>query len=378
MKIEQSTWNPGDGWSPAGDAAALPPPQLVLVFGGREALSDPAPLRSLRERYPSALQVGCSTAGEIRDVNVLDDTIVSTAVHFEHTTLRMAAEPLGEPDGCAALGRRLARRLVAPGLVHVFVLSDGLHVNGSQLVAGFNDELPDGVALTGGLSGDGARFERTLTIADDEPAPGRVVALGLYGPRLRVGFGSQGGWDQFGPGRTITRSSGNVLYELDGEPALEVYRKYLGEHAAELPGSALRFPLSLLGDGESDPVVRTVLGIDADSNSMTFAGDVPQGAEARLMMANFERLIDGAGSAADAASASLRDPAELAILISCVGRKLVLGQRIEEEVEGARAVLGGRPVLAGFYSYGEISPLAPNARCRLQNQTMTITTFREE
>lgn len=377
MKTWQETWSAADGWSAADDSPTPAGADLVLVFGSRQALVHPSALAELRERHPGARVMGCSTAGEIRDVSVLDDSIVATGVSFEHTSLRLLSEPIAGPGECAELGRRLARQLVAPDLAHVFVLSDGVHVNGSQLVAGFNELLPSDVALTGGLSGDADRFECTLTIADDAPAADRVVALGLYGSRLRVGFGSQGGWDQFGPARIVTRSSGNVLYELDGEPALEVYRKYLGAHAAELPGSALRFPLSVLGNGDGDPVVRTVLGIDPAANTMTFAGDVPQGSEARLMMANFERLVDGASAAAEAASASLREPADLAILISCVGRKLVLGQRIEEEIESARAMLGSRPVMTGFYSYGEISPLSPFAPCRLQNQTMTITTFRE-
>lgn len=377
MIVHQQHWSAGDGWSPAGAAHGLRDAGLVLVFGGRQALGRDGALDELRRRHPGARIVGCSTAGEIAGELVLDDTIVATAVRFEHTAVRAVADSIGAHAGSRPLGQSLARTLVGPELAHVFVLSDGLEVNGTELVLGFNDVLPDSVALTGGLSGDGARFERTLTVRDDEVTVGRVVAVGFYGSRLRVGFGSQGGWDQFGPSRTITRSSGNVLYELDGEPALAVYRKYLGPHAAELPGSALRFPLSLGGDASGEEVVRTVLAIDQAENSMTFAGDMPLGAQARLMMANFERLIDGAGAAATASRASLREPAELAVLISCVGRKIVLGQRIEEEVEGVRAVLGPDPVMTGFYSYGEISPFSPVSRCRLQNQTMTITTLRE-
>lgn len=124
--------------------------------------------------------------------------------------------------------------------------------------------------------------------------------------------------------------------------------------------------------------MRTILGIDREQQSLTFAGDVPEGSYSRLMKANFDRLIDGAVGAAETGHRAIGSaPAELVLLISCVGRKLVLKQRIEEEVEGAREVLGPDAVFAGFYSYGEISPFTPGAKCELHNQTMTITTFSE-
>ena len=111
---------------------------------------------------------------------------------------------------------------------------------------------------------------------------------------------------------------------------------------------------------------------------MTFAGDIPEGSYARLMKANFDRLIDGAAEAAKMSLDILGSfKPELVILISCVGRKLILKQRIEEEIEGVRDVLGNDACYTGFYSYGEISPSAGGAKCELHNQTMTITAFAE-
>jgi hypothetical protein len=201
----------------------------------------------------------------------------------------------------------------------------------------------------------------------------------LYGSRLKVGFGSLGGWDSFGPERVVTRSKANVLYELDGRSALGLYRQYLGEQANGLPATGLLFPLSIRTRADETPVVRTILSIDEEAQSLTFAGDIPEGAYARLMNANFDRLIAGAAGAARTSYQAIGSTAPgLAILISCVGRKLVLKQRIEEEVEAVRKVLGAHAVLTGFYSYGEISPFTPGARCELHNQTMTITTLSEE
>ncbi len=234
------------------------------------------------------------------------------------------------------------------------------------------------MTVTGGLSGDGTRFAKTYVLAGGEPRQNVVAAVGFYGERLRVGYASLGGWDPFGPDRLITRSSDNVLYELDGKSALSLYKQYLGEHASGLPSTALLFPLNVRVPGGDTPVVRTILAVDEDRQSMTFAGDVPEGSHAQLMRANFDRLIDGAGGAAVTSAGALGDhPAELAILISCVGRKLVLKQRIEEEVESVRDVMGAGTVLTGFYSYGEISPFTPSGKCELHNQTMTITSLCE-
>jgi hypothetical protein len=232
------------------------------------------------------------------------------------------------------------------------------------------------MTITGGLAGDGARFEKTLVVLDGAPEERRVAAIGFYGSRLKVGFASLGGWDPFGPERLITRSKGNVLYELDGQSALKLYKSYLGKHAHGLPASGLLYPLSLRPEPDGSAVVRTILSVDDKEQSLTFAGDVPQGRYARLMKANFDRLVDGASGAARCCH-NAAGSADLAILISCVGRKLVLRQRIEEEVEGVRDVLGAKTVLAGFYSYGEISPFASGAKCELHNQTMTITALSE-
>ena len=305
--------------------------------------------------------------------------MVCTAVQFDNTTLSSAQVLVKAPEDSREAGRQLARSIDHRGLVHAFVLSDGLNVNGSELVKGLTEALPSDVTVTGGLSGDDDRFERTLIVWGKELLTSNVAIVGFYGERLRVGYGSLGGWDPFGPERVITRSRGNVLYELDNHSALNLYKTYLGDQASGLPATGLLFPLALRADAQSgDGVVRTILAVDESEQSMTFAGDMPEGSRARLMKANFDRLIDGAVGAARTSYHALQgnSPA-LAILISCVGRKMVLKQRVEEEVEGVREIVGDGAVLTGFYSYGEISPFTPNANCELHNQTMTVTTLSE-
>jgi hypothetical protein len=378
LKTEQARWMQQTGWQSPFPGTLGNQAQLVFVFGSTQALEMTGAMQQVRKAYPEAHLLGCSTSGEIFESQVLDDSLVCTAIQFEGTTVRGARVTLDDGGDSYDAGVRLAQQLEKPRLTHVFVLSDGLRVNGSELVAGLTAHLPSHVAVTGGLAGDGARFHKTLVFWDDEPQQGMIAALGLYGERLKIGYGSLGGWDSFGAERLITRSTGNVLYELDGKSALQLYKNYLGDHAQGLPATALLFPLSLRVGENSEPVVRTILAINEDEQSMTFAGDLPEGAYARFMKANFDRLIDGATDAAKTSYEAIGSTSpDLAILISCVGRKLVLKQRIEEEVESVRDVLGERTAMTGFYSYGEISPFTPGARCELHNQTMTITTFSE-
>jgi hypothetical protein len=347
---------------------------LVLAFGGTEVVSDAAPWEALRQLYPGVPVVGCSTAGEILGTTVDDHSLVVTAIHFEHTHIAIVRERIEGSDSKHA-GQTLAARLSAAGLVHVLVLSDGIGVNGTALVQGLLERLPPGVAVTGGLAGDGERMQTTYVHAEGTSASQVVAAVGFYGSRLRVGYGSMGGWDSFGPERLITSASGNVLHELDGLSALSLYKRYLGDHAAGLPATALLFPLSVRPPDGNTSVVRTILGVDEESQTMTFAGDMPSGHYARLMKANFDRLVDGAFGAGRISLERGGHKSELALLISCVGRRLILKDRVEEELESVAEALGSTP-MTGFYSNGELCP-SGQIGCELHNQTMTVTTFTE-
>jgi hypothetical protein len=383
MRVEQKLWTEASGWQSSTGAINPEEVHLVLIFAGTAILANHDQYKNIKDQYPNAVMVGCSTAGEICDTRVRDDSISLTAISFDQTSVKLAVEKISASANSYACGTMLAKSLNSSDLSHILVISDGLKVNGTELVNGFKDRLPEHIAVTGGLSGDGARFETTLVCANDRVEEGLIAAVGFYGNHLKVGYGSLGGWDPFGPERIITKAQGNVLYELDGQSALQLYKTYLGEHAHGLPSTGLLFPLSLRAPdnkeaGKNAGIVRTILAVNEDDQSMTFAGDLPEGYTAQLMKANFERLIDGASDAAHITQQKLGSAAQLAILISCVGRKLVLKQRIEEEVESVRSVLGNQAVLTGFYSYGEISPHTSTNKCELHNQTMTITTFAED
>ncbi|WP_339785814.1 FIST N-terminal domain-containing protein [uncultured Imperialibacter sp.] len=356
--------------------------QLVFFFGATKLIAQPKVYTRLKEKFPKAHILGCSTAGEIIEDEVLDGNVVATAIRFDKTTLDVAYEFIDNSEQSYSVGEKLGKTLNKQGLKSIFVLSDGLAVNGTDLIKGIGNQLPKDVIISGGLSGDGADFGRTLVACNDYALPGQIAAVGFYGNHIHIGQGSVGGWDSFGPDRLVTKSKSNILYELDGKPALDLYKKYLGEKAEELPSSALLFPLMIRpAHSEEEGIVRTILAVSEEDKSMTFAGDIPEGYMAKLMMSNFDRLIDGANEAASITESQNGDHENgesLAILISCVGRKLVLGHRIEEEVETVQSVFNKNTKQIGFYSYGEISSNVKTGLCELHNQTMTITLITEK
>ncbi len=375
---------PNRGWSQPLPVHMDSPDTWVLAFGDRALLDAPGALQELAAGFPQSVLMGCSSAGEIADRQVGDGGISVAVTRFHATHLRRASTPLADAAQSAAAGRRLAAQLPAEGLRAVFLLAGGVAVNGTDLLRGLAAALPEGVAVSGGMAGDGSRFEKTWVLDDGQPREHCVTAVGLYGPQLRMGHGCSGGWTEFGPERRITRAEGNVLYELDGQPALALYKHYLGELAAELPGSALLFPLSLRTAPGAAPVVRTILGIDEATQSMTFAGDMPAGSVTQLMRTNVDRLVASAEDAAVQALTGLGATGAggstgpvLALSVSCIGRRLVMGERTEEEVEAVVDALPAGSAHAGFYSYGEFGTTLGCHTAELHNQTMTLTVFSE-
>lgn len=380
MRSEALTFCPSNGWADSAGAKAGQPSfsaGLVLAFGTREAFQDAAGVAELHRRYPEARIVGCSTGGQIVRGDVRDDEIGVLAMRFERSAFAVAQEFIDEPGDSERVGTKLGTALNRPDLKAIFVLSDGTRVNGSRLVAGLRGTVDEAVSITGGLAGDGARFEQTLVLLDETVEAGRVVAIGFYGDAFRVGHGCRDGWSAFGPRRKVTASSGNVLLELDDKPALALYKSYLGPEAEGLPATGLLYPVMLTDPANPEhKVIRTVLAVDEANQSLTFAGDMPQGWHAQLMRGHFDRLSDAAGEAAANAMTSAQGETA-AILISCIGRRLVMGENTIDEISAAREALGAGVASAGFYSYGEISPHARSGYCELHNQTMTVTTFSE-
>lgn len=379
MKIVQLKKKKDESFKYLGKKLTLKEP-LVLIFGNRYMLQDKNIYNEVREIFNDGHLVFGSTSGDITSESVDDESITITAIEFERSSfLIKTANVLNSNVAIDSFktGKELVEQFPQEGLKNVFVISDGSFTNGSQLTKGMNAATENNLLITGALCGDAARFETTVTSYNENPKEGKIVAIGLYGDTLEVTFASNGGWTPFGPEREVTKSKDNILYELDGKPALDLYKTYLGEKSKELPGAALLYPLKVKSSDETKSIVRTILNINEEANSMILAGDILEKSKVQLMMTNVDNIVNAAEVGAEQALELRKNKPELAILVSCIGRKLVLDQRVEEEVEEVIDVIGKDTTVCGFYSYGEIAPFNGEMNCQLHNQTMAITLISE-
>jgi hypothetical protein len=350
---------------------------LVLAFGERVFLDQILPYKKIKNLYPEAQIVICSSSGQISDVNLIENNVVATAIEFDKTTIKVSEIDILKNSNIQELGSVINGALFNNDLKSILILSEGSFINGTELITELIKQTKGTVPIFGGLAGDEYKFEKTIVGLNNDASPGKIVAVGFYGNAIHFGFGSDGGWSDFGPEREVTLSEKNVLYKIGDRFALDLYKEYLGKYAMELPGSSLYFPLSMKECKDAVPIVRTILSIDEEKKSMTFAGNIPQGSFVRLMKGNLDKLIDASYNAASQIASNLSTEPELALVVSCVGRKIVLGNRIEEELEVVKEVFGENILICGFYSYGEISPNLNKVACELHNQTMTVTTICE-
>ena len=359
------------------------PQTLVLAFFAPDFVLLPAPLERLRVAFPRSYLLGCSTGGGFIGPSVEDHSVAVAVMRFTSTRLCMAQAHV--PSGPAAsreAGESLGRALAAPDLKGVFVLSDGLNMSGSELVNGFNAALPSHVKVSGAMAADGERFKNTYTLVAGPGEPVRILdhqvgAVGFCGDSIRLTHGSGGGWSPFGLERCVTRSRGKIVFELDGKPALQLYKNYLGDQAHGLPATAMSFPLAILDKAvnKSEMLVRSVLGVNEEAQSLIFAGDIPEGSTVQLMHCHIDRLIEGAAGATDKLGKVAASPA-LTIAVSCVGRRMSMRERTEEGLEAILDALPEKTPLVGFFDYGELSPLS-SGFCQFQNQTVALTLIQE-
>jgi hypothetical protein len=373
MKTEQTQWSVNKDWDTSN--IQLTNAQLVLVFAGIDIIPNCDHYEKLHAVYPNAQIVLVSTSGEIQGNEMFENTASATAIYFENTPMRISSKENIGGRNAEQIGIEITNELLTENLKHVLLFSEGGHMNGDHLIAGISKHLPKHIVVTGGMAGDSARFAKTMVGLNGNLSENLVVAIGLYGNNIEVGYGSNDGWDLFGPLRLVTKAEENVLYDLDDTNALEIYKKYLGERANELPGAALLFPLCILKP-DGTRLVRTILSIDEEKQSMLFAGNVPVGSKVQFMIANFDRVIESASVAALKSRIHENENPDLTLMVSCVGRKLVMQNRTEEEIEAVVEAYNEESTFCGFYSNGEICPSSDGVNS-LHNQTMTITTFKE-
>lgn len=380
------SWSKESGW-----IAPKPLPakqQLILLFVDSRCFDDSdrespsydqvsKAVGELTRHYPLALVVGCSASPRIIGAEFADAPVIGMLLTFEHTevqTFTLAVTAGEERHAADQIGQALDR----DGLQHILLFSDGLHLSTSRLVAQLNTQFSGTSNISGGMAGDGDQFRQTFVISDQTIQQKALVAVGFYGSQLQVATGAGNGWNSFGPKRLVSRSEGRRVYSFDDQSALSLYKKYLGPFADNLPQSALYFPIAVSVSSNSE-IIRTVFDVDESTGSLLFSDDVPQGRVARFMKANSDRLIDAAEETANQVRSHLRaKDGQFALVVSCIGRYLVMGERSIEELEAVQAALPDTPMM-GFYSYGEMSGVHPgDQQCELHNQTMTLILMAEQ
>lgn len=336
-------------------------PDLVIMFSS--ARYDHARvLAGVYEQLPAVRVVGCSSYGEINSEEGLSGSVTAMGIVTEGREFATFTLPDIAGDSRAG-GRALAEqvRQFAPDLLIVF--PDGMRVNSTQFLLGLQDVLGDRFPIVGGVAADAGDFSRTYELFDRDVLCGGAVALAFKG--VRVVTAARSGWQPIGGTRTCTRiEDGNVLLELDGQPALDLYRSYLGYRAAEMPYVSVEYPIGMVGgvpstqrlpDGEI-LLLRAIKGVDERRRAIIFGGDLPERAEVRMTRATTEDVIAGADAAGAQVLAALPRPT-LALVFDCMARKVVLGPRYKSELRATFARLGPNVPKIGFYTFGELSPV---------------------
>ena len=332
------------------------PPDLVLGFLPPED-GLPGTLALLAEAWPASLRFGCEAVTQFADRDMttrgslqlfwLDDPGHHAAVEVVTGT----HEEPPAPEVVADLAERLA------GSDGALLIVDGLRFPVERFLGDLRDRVGERTPLVAGglasqelpVAGIGARvfFQERLY-------PAACLAVAFHGVEMRVEVVR--GWSPASPVYTVTRAEGNVVHEIDGEPAVEWYRRFFtiggtaGGELAPMPDTAWRFPLVIEGPApERQGLYRSMRFFDDPPGAVTYWGIVQTGDRVRLGMGNDRTLVHTASQLAAG-----QEP-EAAILYSCVGREVVLGGMAPDEVSNIHRALGGA-ALSGFFTFGEIGP----------------------
>jgi len=324
--------------------------------------------------------VGCTTDGEISHLGVSTHSAVLAAIasdclHFQVVFVE------GISSDCEQAGRRLALKIDgAP--IYVQLFSDGLTNNGCALLRGMASVFGKQIPIAGGSAGDNGEFKKTWQFARRQVLSDAAVAISFHG-KMHFGTGVRSGWAPIGLAKKATRASGNILYELNNESALEVYQRFLGKHSHKLPAIGVEYPLSLIGDwgdvGEEDySLLRATVSVNRQEGSISFGGEIPEGATVSLTCGDRSSVLDAAGKAARLAKSDLgvHEPAMI-FCYSCMARKILLGRRTEEEIERVRSIISPTVPVAGFYTYGEYCRVKRGGSSLFHNETIAVTVIGE-
>ncbi|MSR87935.1 MAG: hypothetical protein EXS69_02110 [Candidatus Zambryskibacteria bacterium] len=342
---------------------------LAIVFASSKYDQEKM-LAGVRSVSKEAILVGSSTAGEITMDGPAKKPSVAVMLMNAPEIKFYAAVGENIAGGPREAGKRAAAAVkeMAGGTLNAFMmLPDVLAGNGADTVRGVLDALGEHFPVVGGASGDDFQFVKTYQYLNDKVYSGTIVGLGLVG-NFKIGIGVKHGWLPVGMPMKVTKSQGAVLHELDGQPAINIYRDYFGAEEAQklqqetLAKLAITYPLGMTVAGSDEMLIRDPITVD-EKGSITCAAEIPEGSEIRLMVGSREEAVKVAKEAAQKAMEQLEGlPPKAVIIFNCIARSKLFGDRSGEEISAIQEAVGAETPLIGFYTYGEQAPLGGEVR----------------
>jgi len=314
--------------------------------------------------------IGASSCGELlfdKNNEVVSDkgaVFIITDIPKECFTSHFIER--GESDS-TEFGRKIGEKVNDSSFpASAIIVASGLTLDGQAMVEGANEVVGEDLIMFGGLAGDDSKFEKTYVFSNEKVSDDAVLVLLLDKNKIDVSGIASSGWISLGSDLRVTKSSGNIVYTIDDEPALDVYKSYLGVNDEDLPAIGIEYPL-MIKRHSGEPALRAVVGINRDDRSLIFAGSVPESSLVTFSSSpGFEVIKTTTSKVAEFYERS--PDADFFILFSCMARHLALGPMVAEEIKFASDKWDA-PV-GGFFTYGEIG--SNNLSCDFFNQTYTL------
>jgi hypothetical protein len=336
-------------------------------------------LAALDFDHAEILQCIYQTFPNIQLIGGTADAEISSILGFQQDSLVLMLFCSDTVEFHAAVGRQISSDPVAIAQQTVqtaqakaqhptalcITTPESLTISGLSILNGLQQALGSELPIVGGTTCDQWKFKQTYQFFGQEVLSDALPILLLSGNVL-WGHGVSSGWVPIGKKGIATKVEGNVLYEVDGQPAFEFYRDYSGEI---LPTPAYR--LAVFEPNQENWYMRTSNGAyDQASGSITFFADIPLHAEIQVVRANRDEIVNSARLSMQQALAHYPgSQPTVALFFSCTGRIHALGSRTKEEYEVMQPELSTEVTCAGFYTYGEIAPLRPNSQAQFHNET---------
>ncbi|WP_434683907.1 FIST signal transduction protein [Pseudanabaena minima] len=332
-------------------------------------------LQQINQTFPNLQLVGCTTDGEMSSImGFQQDSLILTLFCSDTVEIFAGVGHHTEKDAITAAYQAVQQatdKNHAPTKLCITVpasyTSRGSTTSGEQILKGLESALGGNVPIVGGTAGDQFRFKQTYQFFGTEVFTDALPIL-LFSGDLYISHGVGCGWQPMGYKSTVTKAQDTVLYEVNGQSALEFYQKYLGDRQP-----TAEHPLYVY-EGDSDRCyLRVPNTYDLEAGSINFLGNIPQGATVQLAEISRDQVIEASASSFKMALADYPGSEPEAVLIfSCCCRRWLLGTRAKEEYDLVKNSLPKMMPIAGFYTYGEFAPLQAQG-CNYYHQETFVT-----